>query len=594
MARMIPPQVSENAPSSERLLYQKLKEDPATQEWVVFHSFDIRRHITRGQGEADLIIAVPDLGVLCIEVKGCGVQRRDGLWIYEYTPPRTTPVGPFRQASDAAHSVRKYVATRDTTLASVVFTSAVFFTSIDFPERSLEWEPWQVVNKTDLLRNPVSSLVKRVLEAEHTRLRNTSPKPAWYGPRSRPNRRQIKSMASVLRPDFEYTTISRDEDEILEQSIRRFTEEQFHALDMLDENRRVLFKGPAGTGKTLLAIEGARRAMRAGKRVLLLCHNAMLGDWLQRQAEQITTEAQASAGSINVSTASSLMLNIAGIKVPTGVGKEFWSSELPAKTLEVLLVDNAPFRPFDLLILDEAQDLMTEEILDVLELIVSGGLAGGRWAMFGDFERQAIYANANVQPGLERLKSRSGQGFTTCPLRINCRNTRRIADAVTLTSRLEPGYSRVLRSDDGTDVAPIFYRDQDQQDRKLAGSLRLLSRRYQPNSIVVLSMHADPAACAARLKGFIDKTPVLPFTSGSAPGLQAIRYCSVHAYKGMESPAVILTDVEEINGDLATALLYVGMTRARLALHVLMNERLRRMYGQLLTQGLKAQQGSSI
>jgi DNA polymerase III delta prime subunit len=590
---MIPPQIAAKAPGSERLLFQKLKEDPATRDWVVFHSFDIRRHITRTQGEADLIVAVPGLGVLCIEVKGCGVQRRNGLWIFEYDQPKTSTVGPFRQASDAAHSVRKYVAGRDATLSSVVFTSAVFFTEIEFQERSLEWEPWQVVNKTDLLRNPVSSLVTRILEAEHSRLRNMAATRAWYGQRSRPDRRQIDGMVSMLRPDFEYTVIGMDEDELLEQSIRRFTEEQFHALDMLEENRRVLFKGPAGTGKTLLAIEAARRMVRAGGSVVLLCHNALLGSWLRQQTDSIAAEARTAERPISVGTVSSLMLRVARIEVPLDAGKEFWSYELPAKSLEVLLTCDTHYKPVDLLILDEAQDLMTEEILDVLELIVAGGLAGGRWAMFGDFERQAIYANADAQPGLEQLKNRSGLGFTTCPLRINCRNTSSIADAVTLTSGLEPGYSRVLQSDEGTDVIPVFYRNQDQQDQKLLDSLRLLSRRYVPNNIVVLSMRADSAACAARLRGLFDNIPVLPFDKVSGSTHSVIRYGSVYAYKGMESQAVILTDVEEIDGDQAAALLYVGMTRARLVLHVLMNERLRGSYGQLVTRGLMAQRKGS-
>ncbi|WP_241302169.1 nuclease-related domain-containing DEAD/DEAH box helicase [Burkholderia stabilis] len=590
---MIPPQISAKAPGSERLLYQKLKEDPTTREWIVFHSFDIRRHIARTQGEADLVVAVPGLGVLCIEVKGCGLQRRDGLWIYQYDPPKISTVGPFRQASDAAHSVRKYVMGRDATLANIVFTSAVFFTEIDFTERSLEWEPWQVVNKTDLLRNPVSSIVTRILEAEHTRLRNTAATRTWYSPRSRPNRRQVESIVSVLRPDFEYAAIGNDKDELVERSIRKFTEEQFHALDMLEDNRRILFKGPAGTGKTLLAIEAARRVVRSGRRVMLLCHNSLLGNWLKGQTESIAAEAQAAETSMSVGTVSSLLLRIAGIEVPIDAGKEFWSSELPERALNALLRDDSQFKPFDMLILDEAQDLMTEEILDVLELIIAGGLAGGRWAMFGDFERQAIYANSNAQPGLERLKSRSGQGFTTCPIRINCRNTRNIADAVTLTSGLTPGYSRVLQSEEGVDVAPIFYRNQADQDLKLADSLRQLSRRYGPDGIVVLSMRTDAAACAARLKGVVDKVPVLPFGKTSNSAQAIVHYGSVYAYKGMESPVVILTDVEELDGDQAAALLYVGMTRARLALHVLMNERLRSVYGRLLIQGLKAQREGS-
>ena len=40
------------APAGERLLFQKLRDDPEARDWVVFHSFDIRRHVSRAQGEA--------------------------------------------------------------------------------------------------------------------------------------------------------------------------------------------------------------------------------------------------------------------------------------------------------------------------------------------------------------------------------------------------------------------------------------------------------------------------------------------------------------------------------------------------------------
>jgi len=586
---MIPPQIAAAAPGSERLLYGKLKDDPATHDWVVLHSFDIRRHVSRAQGEADLVVLVPGLGVLCIEVKGCGVQRKDGLWVYEYDHPETSAVGPFKQASGAAHSVRKYVSGRDATLSGVVFTSAVFFTQIDFVERSLEWEPWQVVNKTDLLRKPVSALVTGILEAEHARLRNMAAIRTWYGPRSRPDRSQVAAMLSLLRRDFEYMAIGSDSVEIAEQSIRRFTEEQFHALDMLEENQRVLFKGPAGTGKTLLAIEAARRAVSAGARVVLLCHNALLGGWLRRQTESVAAEAHAAGRPLNVGTVSSLMLRIANIDVPPGAGKEFWSHELPSRALEALLDGQSNFDSCDLLILDEAQDLMTDEILDVLDVITSGGLAGGRWVMFGDFERQAIYANADAQPGLGRIRARTGTGFSTYPLRINCRNTRSIAAAVTLTSGLAPGYTRVLQDEEGSDVSPSFYRNADQQLEQLEKGLLRLLRKHDPGSIVVLSMRADRVACASKLGDTLNGVPILPFDKVGTAAQPAFRFGSVHAYKGMESPAVILTDIDEIDGDQARALLYVGMTRARLDLVMLINERLRGSYGQLVTAGLRAQ-----
>lgn len=173
---MIPPQISAKVPKGEQLIFRKLRDDPGTRDWIVFHSFDIRRHSVRIEGEADLVVAVPGLGVLCIEVKGCGVSRHDGLWTYEYDPPRTSPVGPFRQASEASYSLRDYVFRRDASLAPLVFYSAVIFTEIEFDERSLEWDPWQVITKSALLRNPISRIVERVLESAHSKLAAIRPR----------------------------------------------------------------------------------------------------------------------------------------------------------------------------------------------------------------------------------------------------------------------------------------------------------------------------------------------------------------------------------------------------------------------------------
>lgn len=582
---MIPPQIAAKAPKGEQLLFRKLKDEPATKDWVVFHSFDIRRHATRIEGEADLVVVVPGQGVVCIEVKGCGVRRQDGLWIYEYDPPRTSPVGPFRQASDAAHSLRQFLSAKDTSLAGLVFYSAVFFTEIDFNERSMEWEPWQFVGKTDLLRNPASRLISNILEAAHTKLRSMRPVPAWYSERSRPASRQVDSIIALMRRDFEYAVVGGLALELAEQTIRKFTEEQFHAIDLLDENPRLLFKGPAGTGKTLLAVEAARRSIRSGRGVALLCFNHLLGGWLRKETAEIAAEARDFQVPFFVGTVSALMLHIANVEVPSDAGQTFWTIDLPTRAVDVMLAGISKVPSYEVLIMDEAQDALTDPVLDVLELITVGGLASGRWAMFGDFEKQAIYANADARPGLERLRSRSGQSFTTYPLRINCRNSRNIAEAVTLASGLVPGYSRVLANDDGADVEPVFYRDTNHQMEQLVATLLRLLKKFPAEQIVVLSMRADSNSCAAAASGYMEGVRLAPFRPVADAG--TIRFASVHAFKGLESAAVVLTDIEHIEDDQAKALVYVGMTRARLALVLLMNNRVKDRYRALLMEGYK-------
>jgi superfamily II DNA or RNA helicase len=57
----------------------------------------------------------------------------------------------------------------------------------------------------------------------------------------------------------------------------RLTENQYEILDNLDGNQRLLITGGAGTGKTLLAIEAAKRLSAQGLRVLVTCFNQPLG-----------------------------------------------------------------------------------------------------------------------------------------------------------------------------------------------------------------------------------------------------------------------------------------------------------------------------
>ena len=587
MARMIPPLVAADAPKGEKQLFARLRDDPNARDWLVLHSFDIRRHVARAEGEADMVVVVPGLGVLCIEVKGCGVVREGGLWTYSYNPPKTSTVGPFRQASQAAHSIRQYLSLKDSSLASLVFHSAVLFTEVDFADKSLEWEPWQIIGRTEFLRQPISSLVTRVLEAAHSQCRSRKPVPAWYGSQSRPTLRQLEAVLRLLRPDFEYTASARNDVELAEAAIRRFTDEQFEAIDHLEDNRRVLFKGPAGTGKTFLAIEAARRAVRAGRTVALLCFNSLLASWLKHEAESIAQEAKARALSFYVGSFSGLMLSIAEIDVPATANQEFWGVELPMRAVDALLADGRDVPTFELLLVDEAQDLLSEPLLDVMELLLSGGLGSGCWAMFGDFERQAIYADKGATLGLDRLRNRTADSVSTYRLRINCRNATRIAEAVTITSGMSPGYSRVLNTADSADVEPVFYRSPSHQGDLLLATIAKLLQSFTPAEIVVLSMRADASSCVARQAR--DQTGWHFASYREEPGDgAAIRYCSVHAFKGLEAAAVVLTDIEAIEDDQAKALLYVGMSRARIRLHVLMHERLRSSYDSMLDAGLKA------
>jgi hypothetical protein len=97
----------------------------------------------------------------------------------------------------------------------------------------------------------------------------------------------VRLLEEVLAPTFELRqplgALLRDED----RQIIRLTEQQFTVLNGLKRNRRVAISGGAGTGKTVLAIEKAKRLATEGYRTLLTCFNRPLAEYLQGSASQV-------------------------------------------------------------------------------------------------------------------------------------------------------------------------------------------------------------------------------------------------------------------------------------------------------------------
>ena len=562
MARLIPPVIGEETPSpGERELFGRFETESGSDGWAVLHSLDVPRHRRQLMSEIDFVIAVPALGVLCLEVKSHrSVRREAGMWHFGQNAP--TRVGPFRQASEAMHSLREYVTSRAPELAGTLFWSAVCFTNVPFTLMSpAEWHDWQVIDAGDLRARSLPQLITAVLEHARGLAANT-PSAAWFNAHSTaPTPANIDSLVRILRPSFEFFESPKSRRRLRDDELLRYTSEQFIALDAMNANARVVFEGGAGTGKTLLALEETRRAVQRGERVFLCCFNRLLGNWLKREAEPL--------GEVTVtSTLHSFLLQVTGLAVPDGARSSFWERELPDAALDRLLSGGLP--PFDLVVVDEAQDLLQESYLNVFEVLLEGGLKDGRWRMFGDFEQQAIYGSSST--GITDVLAARAPGTPRFLLTRNCRNTPRIASFVKLLAAYERGYADVLRPDSGIEPETIYYDSPEEQDRRLIGLLqRLFDEGYSGREIVILSPRAHGSAAeqitdpawADRLKP----------AQVELPG--GVRYCTVHSFKGLEAPVVIVTDVSSIGTDADHSLFYTAVTRATERLYVVASSELR-------------------
>jgi DNA polymerase III delta prime subunit len=550
MARMIPATIDQGCASpGEREIFRRLKDDPGTSEWIVLHSLDVANHRKQVSGEIDFVIIIPSKGVLCLEVKACSHLRRQGGHWYYGSSHKPDPRGPFKQAAEAMHSLRERLSRRRPDLSRVVFWSAVIFPYVQFSTISEEWHPWQVIDSRGFRARPISKLVEEVLDDARNFLKECPGAPWFYFNSNEPYLEQCISIAETLRSDFEFFESSKSQAIKINEELKRYTEEQFIALDAMEENPRVFFAGPAGTGKTLLAIEAVRRGLAAGHRVLFLCFNRLLGKWLEEQTSVLCS-------GVVTRTLHRYMLEVSGSS-SIEYGHDFWENDLPLLAVDKLLEKAGKEDFFDELVVDEAQDILRGKYLDILDLVLMGGLASGRWRLFGDFEKQSIYGASNLT--FRSFFEKRGLNAPIYSLRVNCRNTPRVATLAQLLGGLEPGYSRILRPDDSLEPELYYFmNDYEQQQVLIKVFEKLYQEGYSGKDIVVLSPKAD-GACAVKVNTSPWKERLQPF---EAMGARHIGYSSIHAFKGLEASCIVITDIDRISESAARAIFYIGVKRA--------------------------------
>lgn len=576
MARMIPPYISEDVKSGgEKRIFEYFQTDPETKDWVVIHSLGLARHVRRQYGEIDFVVLAPGEGIFCLEVKAGQVRRREGVWTFtnRYGDVNTKPVSPFMQAREGMFSLLKAVQGKFGShhrLYNLVYRYGVMFPDIPFDEDDPEHEPWEVYDLHDR-RRPVSAYIKRLSSGAHAQVRGTR----WYNPKeSRPTGKDVDDLVSLFRGDFERVVPPAVMIQDVEHELLRLTEEQYRSLDQLENNLRCLFEGGAGTGKTLIAMELARRDAAKGRRVLLLCYNRLLGTSLNVEASRDVSTACAGikANSFH-RILKELILRSSKkeefLREQERDADDFYQVTYPLYALVAMQED--VIEPFDSLIIDEGQDLITPEYLDVFDALLHGGLNGGRWAMFCDFHRQAIYAETTARQMLDQIDERVSR-YTHFTLTVNCRNTQPIGEETSLLSGFDtPPFLPAKVT--GPPVDYRFYSGVDDERRILTEVLnKLLADGIPPGRITVLAPVARANSCLAGplegLNGLIEEVSESGLIS---PDDRAIRFTTVQSFKGLENSIIIITDINELSSDWSRALLYVGMSRARQRLILFIN-----------------------
>lgn len=570
MARMIPPYIDKSCKSNgEKIIFRMLHDSAFTKDWIVLHSLNLSEHMVRLYGEIDFLLLIPGAGIFVMEVKGGEVKFTSGTWYFTGNKGRESEgKSPFDQGRDAMHSLKKAIIGHfgpDHKLSKLQYGYCVAFPEITFDIASPEYNILQVLDKKKL-ENASEEFFRELVHYFTEKHKGQS----WFTEGSLPDHNDLEELCNFLRGNFERLRPIKEKLEEFNKEVITYTEQQFRMLDSIQANKQCFVSGSAGTGKTMIAMESAIRAANEGKKVLLTCFNRLIGEWMQKQLEDYK-------GQITVSSLHKYMAEVsAGINPDRSQenNQDFFTKYLPGLLKKIFDKEIEP--KFDKLIIDEGQDLIRPEYLTLFDSMLKGGLAEGDWEIYGDFERQAIYAQLSKNEMMALIV-----GFSkpfNFVLTINCRNTKQIGEETSLLSGFEkPPF--LLEHLEGVAVDYIFYQDETDKIQKLTAQLiKLRSGGLPMNKLVLLSPRKMEHALPVIPSGFkiIDLKTTVPRDTGIAA------FATIQGYKGMESDYVILKDIEDLTGDQARSLLYVGMTRAKYGLIVMIRESAREQYNEIL------------
>lgn len=528
MAIMIPDTPHEFDPASqEGLMFEALTKLP--DEYYVFHSFRITSVSDNilYESETDFVIFNRKLGLLCLEAKSGLIRYDAGYWYYASGIPMHHG-GPFNQASSNKYKLKRLI--EQSVLENVVprckMLHAVWFPSVSeniLRTMTLPSEAdKKIVLTKEALENPEAYL-ERIFSIEL------------------PNRictdlseyEEKKLIREIFCPQFNVFPTASFDNDLKKIVFCRLLKEQAAILNFLTEQKTAVINGAAGTGKTMIAVEKAQRHARCGEKVLFLCFNVKLKNYLEENYPH---------DNISYFTISGLACKMCSTATPNyakfkNILEDMYLSE--SFPYQHVIIDEG--QDFGMDVIDEA-DLLQQ----IKEIIVDNDSLNGSFYVFYD-KLQLIQAK-HIPKFIEDAD---------CKLTLyrNCRNTENIA-----TTSLRPISERKPMLLEGcVKGAPArihFCSSDEAAVSRIDDTIDALKAEGYKDIVILTAKTESTSILANKVKDGVYRNKY--------------RFTTCRKFKGLEADSIILIDVdgETFNSD-NVLIYYVGTSRARLRLDII-------------------------
>lgn len=556
MGTMIPDQAL-NVPkySREDEMFHALKEH-LPEDYYVFYSF----HLVSAEGkkieesETDFVIFCPHKGIMCIEAKNGRIKAKERVWYYSSGKKIWGGAGPFEQASKEKWDIYNLFVdnNRQDIINNCKFLHAVWlpsFSKKDIENNAINY-PSEVDRDltltSDALVDP-KTYIDKIFSLD---VQNE-------GIKTKLDEEQINYILyEVLCPKFDIVPSLKSDIDLNNAIFNHLLDEQKHILDYLEEQNDAVINGVAGSGKTLIAVEKAKRCSTEGK-TLFLCFNRYLADFLRKNKKNPNVEYNTIDGFV--------------YSLSQSEDKEDTPPDINAYKTAVKLLSDSYLEesfPYKNIIIDEGQDfgqdrIEKSKIIETLRTIILSEEINGCFYIF--YDKLQFVQGKKIPEYIINADCRMS-------LYKNCRNTENIA----ITS-LRP-FSEIRKPQTGDMVVKgestqLFVASSTEECYRVIEQCVNDCLSNKIDDIVVLTGAAK-----------IEDSLLNQFVSGNkiTVGGKKYLFTTCRKFKGLEADVVILTDISfsMMNSD-DINLFYVGCSRAKNRLYMLsiMNdEQLKEVY----------------
>lgn len=508
----------------ERLVYEAFSK--LNNEYVIFHSYHWLGEINqrRSEGEADFVVLHPKKGILSIEVKAGGISYCDGNWVQtnRYTKENKI-IDPLGQAAESQFRIQNYLRKHYHGQMPVIGRAA-WFPSVSIHDKiTLPLEVNRdIIFDVGSLINPSEDLDKAFLYwKENLGFRQTEL-----------CMHDFKDVIKLLMPNFRIVESVASTALEAKRSFILMNRQQASILYFLQEQPTAVIHGPAGTGKTMLAIEKAKILASKGEKVLYLCFNEFLLSYLQEHYKQ----------------SSIIFHNVRSLAEELMPQQEYSISEIIPMFIEYFLNEyDDCLWPYDHVVIDEGQDI-PESILEHISILTD--MLNGHFYVFYDKNQYIMMHKSTCW--LDTY------GDCRLVLYKNCRNTAEIARTIgtTVENIKEDIYVNNLS---GIIPKGSFYQNAKELMWIVSNFvIRMIEDKLKIEDIVILTTSSIENSILQNIK----RVGGIPIST--TPKKSHILFTSVRKFKGLEAKAVLLIDiyVDKLNDELHKRLVYVGCSRA--------------------------------